>query len=222
MPGLVRIIGEHNSTMKDRDKIAQVYIIFSHAMPEAAYELADQLLAINKESTVFVETPLISFDAFATTSHLIVLGDGLVQALTEAGVDDDIAVEGIISHEWGHQVQFAHSQEWYGFAPEDRPQTPAFTRQMEMEADFLSAYFLTHKHGGTHNWKRVAEFSELFFNIGDCDVTNAGHHGTPRQRLASAALGYFVGSTTMPKGHILSADQLHKTFMQHFNSLLKA
>lgn len=222
MPDRVRIIGEHNSTMKDRDKIARVYITFSHATPEAAYEVADQLLTINQESTVFVETPLISFDAFATTSHLIVLGDGLVQALIQAGVNADIAVEGIISHEWGHQVQFAHSQSWYGFAPEERPQTPAFTRQTEMEADFLSAYFLTHKLGGTYNWKRVAQFSELFFNIGDCDITNEGHHGTPRQRLAAAAFGYFVASNTLPKGHVLTPDQLHKTFMQHFNSLLKA
>jgi hypothetical protein len=220
MPAQVRINGQHNSTMNDRDKIASVYITFSNATPEAAYEVADQLIAINNESTVFIETPLISFDAFATTSKLIVLGDGLIHALKQAGVDDDIAVEGVISHEWGHQVQFINSKKWYGFTADERPQTAEVTRQMELEADFFSAYFLTHKHGGTYNWKKVAEFSELFFNIGDCDFTNTGHHGTPRQRLAAAALGYITALQTTPKGHILTPSQLHEIFMKRLKSLV--
>lgn len=220
MAGQIRINGEHNSTLNDRDRIAEVYIVFAGVTPEEAYEIADQIIAINVVSPVFIETPLLSFDGFATPSKLIVLGDGLVEALTSSGVDDDIVVAGVLSHEWGHQVQFINFQEWYGLPVEQRPQTAEFTRQMELEADFFSSYFLTHKRGGAYNWKRVSEFNELFFNIGDCAFTNAGHHGTPQQRLNASRLGYSIANETLPKGHILSPDQLHAIFMQNLPGLL--
>jgi hypothetical protein len=220
MPGMIRINGQHNATLDDRDKIALVYILFGGATPEEAYDIADQIIAINVESPVFIETPLLSFDGFATPSQLIVLGDGLIQALTETGVDDEIVIAGVLSHEWGHQVQFMNFEEWFGVSFNDRPQTAEFTRLMELEADFLSAYFLTHKRGGAYNWKRVAEFNELFFNIGDCAFTSSGHHGTPLQRQAATRLGYTLASETLPKGHILTADQLHQIFMQNLDELL--
>lgn len=220
MPNQIRINGQHTATLDNRDRVAQVFMVFGNATPGDAYYIADQVIAMSKESRVFPETPLLAFDGFATTSKLIVLGDGLITALTATGIADDIVVAGIISHEWGHQLQYANSKKWFGFSADDRPQTAEFTRQMELEADFFSSYFLTHKRGGAYNWKRVAGFNELFFNIGDCSFTSPGHHGTPRQRLNASRLGYSVADQTMPRGHILSADRLHQIFMQNFKSLL--
>ncbi|MBO9571294.1 MAG: hypothetical protein J7497_03675 [Chitinophagaceae bacterium] len=210
----IRVNGEHSETLGNRDKIAEVFILFTDASREDAYYVADQIIAMNKESKVFPHTPLLSFDGFSTSDHLIVLGDGLIQGITETGVVDEVAVAGLLSHEWGHQVQFENSLKWYGVTPEEWQFSPKFTRQIEMEADFFSSYYLTHKRGATYNWKRVAEFNELFFNIGDCDFTSAAHHGTPTQRQNAAKLGYTVASQTKPMGHILSPDQLHSIFMQ--------
>lgn len=217
----IRVNGEHSETLGNRDKIAQVFIQFSGAATSDAYYVADQIIAMNKDSKVFPQSPLLSFDGFATTTPLIVLGDGLIEAVTATGVTDDIVVAGLLSHEWGHEVQFENSKKWFGFNADDRPFTPAFNRQMELEADFFSSYYLTHKRGGTYNWKKVAQFNELFYNIGDCDFTSADHHGTPDQRRRSANLGYTTASTTQPQGHILSADQLHAIFMKNLPSLLK-
>lgn len=220
MPDQVHINGQHNATLNDRDKIARVYMVFSHAARDVAYEVADQLIAINNESEIFVETPLISFDGFATPSKLITLGDGLIEALNESGIDKNIVIAGLISHEWGHQVQFINSTQWFGYAAGKWPQTAEFTRNTELEADFFSSYFLTHKRGGAYNWKKVAGFNNLFFDIGDCAFSEAEHHGTPKQRLAASKLGYTVASQTWPKGHILTATQLHKIFKEKLSTLL--
>jgi hypothetical protein len=217
----IRVNGEHSETLGNRDKIAQVFINFTGASREDGYYIADQVIDMNKESKVFPHSPLLSFDGFSTTDNLIVIGDGLIEAITATGVEDDVVVAGLLSHEWGHQVQFQNSKKWYGFSANERPITAASTRQSELEADFFSAYFLTHKRGGTYNWKKVAEFNELFYNMGDCDYTSAGHHGTPQQRLAAAKLGYTIANDTKPKGHILTPDRLHTIFNQRLPSLLK-
>lgn len=52
-------------------------------------------------------------------------------------------------------------------------------------ADAMSASFLTHKRGAAMNRKRVEQFLEVFFQIGDCAFDNPGHHGTPNQRMAA-------------------------------------
>ena len=217
----IRVNGQHSETLGNRDKIAEIFILFTGASREDGYYIADQVIAMNTESKVFPQSPLLSFDGFATTDHLIVLGDGLIEALTATGVVDDIVVAGLLSHEWAHQVQFENSVKWFGLKPEEWLFAPEFTRQMELEADFFSGYFLTHKRGATYNWKKVAEFNELFYNIGDCDFNTAGHHGTPTQRQSAAKLGYSIASKTKPMGHILTPDQLHTIFMKNLPSLIK-
>lgn len=217
----IRINGQHSETLGNRDKIAEVFIQFTGASREDGYYIADQVISMNKESKVFPQSPLLSFDGFATTTQLIVLGDGLIKALTATGVDDEVVVGGLVSHEWAHQVQFENSKKWYGFTADERPVTPAFNRQMELEADFFSSYFLTHKRGATSNWKKLAEFNELFYNVGDCDFTSASHHGTPTQRQNAARLGFVTASLAKVSGHILTANQLHAIFMKALPALVR-
>lgn len=220
MPFNVQLKGEHNSTLNNRDKIAKVYIEFAGATKEEAYSYADELIAFNKQSPVFVETPLLSFDAFSDPGRMIVLGDGIIQVLSEAGVDDKIVVPGVLSHEWAHQLQFINSKDWFGVSVNEWPFTSEFTRLTELEADCFAGYYLTHKRGGTYNWKRVAQFFTLFYNIGDCYFDDPSHHGTPNERLAAARLGYIIADETFPKGHILSADAINSIYMASFNSII--
>ena len=94
-------------------------------------------------------------------------------------------------------------------------------RLSELEADFFTGYYLTHKRGGTYNWKRVAEFFELFYNIGDCSFESSGHHGTPNQRLAAARLGSILAEETFPKGHILEPEQVHELFLLAYEDIIE-
>jgi Zn-dependent protease with chaperone function len=219
MPGQVRINAQHNATLDNRDKIAGVYMVFAGYPSSLAYAVADQLLMVNQMSPVFVETPLLSFDAFATTDKLIVLGDGFMQVLAESGVENEVGVSGVLAHEWGHQVQFNNFQPWYGVAKEAFVPTPESTRQIELEADFFTGYYLTHQKGGTKNWKNAAEFFELFYKLGDCSFASEGHHGTPNQRLAASRLGYLVSLVTSRAN--LNASDVHTIFMATYNSILE-
>jgi hypothetical protein len=137
--------------------------------------------------------------------------------MAEAGVDEKVTFAGILAHEWAHQVQFNNYSVWYKVA---EPSAAAQTRKTELEADFMASYYLTHKRGATYNWKSVAEFFDLFFNIGDCGFTSAGHHGTPYQRLAASRLGWIIAQETMPMGHILTAEELHILFTASLQTVL--
>ncbi|MGB7843932.1 MAG: hypothetical protein WBL21_14140 [Salinimicrobium sp.] len=220
MPNEVRINGQHTATLNDREKLADIWELVGVEVNsrEEAYAIADQYLFYNSLASTLPESPFFALDGFATPSNLIVVGDGIVQMLTEAGVEEDIAWTGIVSHEWGHQIQFNHTTSWY---PEGANADPvAATRHTELEADFFSAYFMTHKRGATYNWKRVEEFFELFVNIGDCSFDSANHHGTPAQRLRAARLGYDLANSAHKQGHVLSIDELHSFFMENVEGLL--
>ncbi|MEH6408785.1 MAG: hypothetical protein V7767_16015 [Leeuwenhoekiella sp.] len=217
MEGLITLHGQHNSTLNDIDKIAEAYMAAGFTESDA-YANANAFIEINQISTFLIESPLLSFDGFASSSNLIVIGDGIVELASKAGVEDKIVWSGILAHEWAHQIQFDNMQEWYPNGAADN--APEDTRTTELEADFFAAYYMTHKRGATYNWKRVQDFLELYFNIGDCSFTSAGHHGTPAQRMRSAEAGYELASSTFPRGKILSADEVHELFLASLDSIV--
>jgi len=175
-------------------------------------------LAFNEESTFLIESPLLSFDGFATTDDLIVVGDGLIELASASGVEDKVVWSGILAHEWAHQIQFDNFDQWYPNGAADN--APEATRTTELEADFIAAYYLTHKRGATYNWKRVEGFFDLFFNIGDCSFTSSGHHGTPLQRMRAAEAGYLLAQNTFPKGHILGTNEVHDIFLNQLEGIV--
>lgn len=221
MPNQIRVNGQHTATLNDREKLADVYQLVGVGIEtrEQAYAVADQLLYFNTFSDQLPESPFFAADGFATTfRNLIVIGDGIVDMLAEAGPDKEIVWTGILAHEWAHQIQFKNMKNWY---PNGAGATPAeSTRYTELEADFLAAYYMTHKRGATYNSKRVAQFFDLFFQIGDCGFSSSGHHGTPLQRKAAAELGFRLADEAQKQGHILTAEQAHAYFVANFNGLL--
>ena len=151
--------------------------------------------------------PIFTFNAFAQSSFFfpplgvipakIVMGDGILEGFTAIGYGD-VAPQAILAHEYGHQIQFQLGV----FGNESSPEA---TRRTELMADAYSAYFLSHARGESMQWKRVKQFLQVFFNIGDCQTTSDGHHGTPNQRIAAAEWAYGVSNNAQKQGHILTS-----------------
>ncbi|WP_161889499.1 M48 family metalloprotease [Pontibacter russatus] len=220
MPGQIRVNGQHSATLNDRDKVAYILYTYFSGLPtlEDAYAYTDYLMSLNEAFSTLPESPFFSVDGFATSGDLIVIGDGLVQMVSEAGVEPGIVWTGVLAHEWAHQIQFDNYTAWY---PNGAAEDPAeSTRYTELEADFMAAYYMTHKRGATYNWKRVEQFFTLFFQIGDCGFDSDGHHGTPLQRMAAAQLGYETANQAQKQGHIMSPQELHEIFVASLSNLL--
>lgn len=220
MPGEIRVNGQHTASLNDREKLADIYEIVGANINsrEEAYEAADAILELNSLSPNLPESPYFAIDGFATSGNLIVIGDGIVEMLSATGIDSEIVWTGILAHEWAHQIQFDHYTDWY---PNGAAEDPAAdTRHTELEADFIAAYYMTHKRGATYNWKRVEQFFDLYFQIGDCSFASSGHHGTPNQRIEAARLGYELADSAQKKGHILSQEEVHEYFMSQVDNIL--
>lgn len=228
MQNEITVNGQHTADLNDRNVWIEVLSTFYGfnqpdgsfvpLTPQQAAENADYFLSLNEESQNLPENPYFATDGFASSNKIIVIGDGLVRVLAEAGVEEGIVWTGILAHEWAHQVQFKNYPEWYPSGSAD-PDRATATRYTELEADFMAAYYMTHKRGATYNQKRVEEFFKLFFQIGDCGFANPGHHGTPLQRMAATELGFNLADSAQKQGHILTQQEAHDYFVAHVNEL---
>jgi hypothetical protein len=97
---------------------------------------------------------------------------------------------------------------------------PEQTRYRELMTDAFSAYYLIHRRGAALNRKRVEQFLEVFFDIGDCTFAHPNHHGTRNQRMRAAHFGFDVADQAQKQGHILTADQFHALFVAAYQGLI--
>jgi len=228
MEDLITVKGQHTASLDNKDVWVDVLTTFygyrnqdgsfENLTEEQASAIADDYLAFNDLSPNLPENPYFATDGFASGNRTIVIGDGLVGWLAEAGVDEGIVWTGILAHEWAHQVQFLNYPTWYPQGAD--PDRATATRYTELEADFLAAYYMTHKRGATYNQKRVEEFYSLFFQIGDCGFASAGHHGTPLQRMRAANLGFDLANSAQKQGHIMTQQEAHEYFVAHVAGIL--
>jgi hypothetical protein len=167
--------------------------------------------------------PLFSFNAFAVSGGgpgfpaKIVMGDGVLESYKAIGFND-VAPQAVYAHEFGHHIQFQRG--YFGDPLATTGSEAERTRYTELMADAFSAYYLTHKRGSALNKHRVAQFLQVFFDIGDCAFDNPGHHGTPNQRMRAANFGFTVADRAQKQGHILTADQFHALFVAAYPSLV--
>jgi hypothetical protein len=208
--------GQHTATLNDREILTDMIESFDRSVRnrEQAYDKADILLAVNSSSAFIPENPVFALDAFTRSNGLLVIGDGLLEVLVETGIDGHIAFTGIISHEWWHQAQFEHAEIWAYL--NNIPNSNDRSKFSELESDFAAAYFMSHKRGATYNWKKISDFFELSFNVGDCLTESPQHHGTPSQRLAAAKLGFDLAEAAQKKGAVISSLELHELFVEHY------
>ena len=204
------MVAMHGSMLQDRTKIIRTYIAVYGLSPALAAQLADFVLVLLDAFPEYRNGnhPIFTFNAFAIETFAfppygiipdkIVMGDGIMEAFTAIGFGD-VAPQAILAHEFGHQIQF--DLNLFG------PNTPEATRRTELMADAFAAYYLSHARGASMQWKRVQQFLQVFFNIGDCAFTSSGHHGTPTQRMAAAEWAYNLANDAQKQGHILTAQQ---------------
>ena len=221
MPNLISVRGQHTETLEDLDFIRSIYENYSFATEEEIDYFLTIAEHFNTVSDQIPENPFFASDGFATFDRKIVIGDGIIAFLEDTGLDPKVVWSSILAHEWGHQIQFLNFGIWEYPIPAFA-NTAESTRLTELEADFFTGYYLTHKRGATYNWKRVEDFLNGFFNIGDCGFQSPGHHGTPIERLAAARAGNDLANSAQKKGHILSQQAVHDAFLAHLNDILNS
>ena len=199
----------HGSMLLNREKVIRIDKALFNDSQAVAEFYADLIIDLLNSVPQYRKGnhPIFTFNAFAQPSfsfppygvvpNKIIMGDGIVEAYHAVGYGD-VASQTILAHEFGHHIQFQLNL----FTNED---TPEATRRTELMADAYSAYYLSHARGASMQWKRVKEFLQAFYNIGDCGFTSDGHHGTPLQRMASANWAYNVANDAQKQGHILSS-----------------
>jgi hypothetical protein len=209
-------VAMHGSMLRDRDKVIRIdKILFGDSQADAEFwaDLINTLLDVfpqyrNGNHPIFtfnaIAQPGFDFTPYGHIPDKIVLGDGIMDAYTALGYDD-VAPQAILAHEFGHHIQFQ-----LGLFTD--VESPEETRRTELMADAYSAYFLSHSRGASMQWKRVREFLQVFYNIGDCAFTDNGHHGTPTQRMASADWAYSVVTNAANQGHILTGQEFDVLF----------
>lgn len=225
----IQLIGMHGTMVQDVERSAAVYaspLVFN--LPPA---LATALAEENREALLASEVldggnhPLFSFNAFAFSGpqfgipDKIVMGDGILEGYRVVGLDD-VAPQGVYAHEFAHHIQFENGYFDESIPGSVNPDDAEETRYTELMADAMAAYYLTHKRGAAMNQKRVEEFLQVFFQIGDCAFTDPNHHGTPLQRMAAAQFGFAEAKAAQKQGHILPSDEFHDRFRAIYTTLI--
>jgi predicted metalloprotease len=145
------------------------------------------------------------------------MGDGILAGYEAVGLGD-VAPQGVYAHEFAHHIQIEND---YFNDPVPAATTVAeLTRYTEFMADAMAAYYLTHKRGAAMNRKRVEQFLEVFFQVGDCGFASPGHHGTPNQRMAAAQFGFDLADQAQKQGHILTSEHVHDEFVAAYSDLV--
>jgi hypothetical protein len=230
----IQVLAMHGTVLADPSRVIPTYtspLVF--ALPQATAETwaADLQHVMQTEPTVNGGNhPLFTFNAFAFSGSAnglpqipdkIVMGDGVLDAFKALGFDD-VALQAIFAHEFGHHIQYQRGY-FDELPPGSDPATvdgAELTRYTELMADAFGAYYLTHKRGAALNKHRVAEFLQVYFNVGDCAFTDPGHHGTPAQRMRAAQFGFNVADQAQKQGHILTASQFHALFTANYESFV--
>lgn len=211
----IEMVAMHGHMVADYEKVKMTYIVAFEIPEDFAGVFADialQIIAFYPELEGG-DHPLFSLNAFALDEitllgidipSKIVMGDGMLEAFTDLGYGD-VAPQAILAHEFGHQIQYQLDL----FEEEDSPEA---TRRTELMADAYAAYYLSHARGATMQWKRVQQFMEVFFAIGDCGFGSINHHGTPLQRMAAAEWGYELADQAQKQGKIMDPQEFADLF----------
>lgn len=161
------LIGLHGNMLNNRTKVYNTYNKIYQLEP------ADALYFTNLVELSLRTYPqyrkgdhaIFSFNAYASPLAYyapvgfippkIVIGDGILEGFAAIGYGD-ISPQAIVAHEYGHQVQFSNGIYNY-------EETPESGRRIELMADALASYYLTHIRGEILRWGRTKQFSGSVF-----------------------------------------------------------
>jgi hypothetical protein len=115
----------------------------------------------------------------------VLFGQHLLKATLAKPEHPDVAVTSICAHEFGHILQ--HKLNLKKTILEGQ-QT---VKRMELHADYLAGYY-----AGSLKLKRpdypAAVFATQVYSVGDFQVNDPKHHGTPDERAAAVVRGFEV------------------------------
>ena len=225
----IQLLGMHGTVVQDIARSAAVYaspLVFG--LPLA---LATDIATQNRAALLASEVldggnhPIFSFNAFAFSGpqfnipDKIVMGDGILEGYKQVGLGD-VAPQGVYAHEFAHHIQYENGYFNDPIPGSATPDAAEGTRYTELMADAMAAYYLTHKRGAAMNQKRVVQFLQAFFQIGDCAFLDPNHHGTPLQRMAAAEFGFALAREAQKQGHILPSEEFHDRFVDIYTTLV--
>lgn len=133
-------------------------------------------------------------NAYASSNGTIYFGKYMFQYTVNHF--NELAVAGILAHEWSHRVQ-------YTFHWDKDLENPA----LELEADAMSGYYMALEKGFA--WNQIDAYFRSTESTGDYEVTSTQHHGTPNQRVAAAYLGVQLANETVNNGKAFTYEELH-------------
>ena len=120
--------------------------------------------------------------------------------------DGELAIAGILAHEFGHRAQF-HLD--FTFANK---------RYLELEADAFAGYYMA--IAKQYSWNNMSSFFNAMYRAGSSNYNSLDHHGTPNQRLAAAYFGVQVALEAMRKNTPLSYNDLHNIFTYEIENVI--
>jgi uncharacterized protein len=90
----------------------------------------------------------------------------------------DAAFAYILTHEYAHAAQTVG-----GFRPNN-------IAQIELQADCLAGFYMGVMPNVSFDVQDIEEIATLAYRIGDYEINNRQHHGTPQERKQAVLLGF--------------------------------
>ncbi|MET8996832.1 M48 family metalloprotease [Amycolatopsis sp. NPDC004169] len=203
----IQLVAWKGTDLGSQAKMAQTFSLgLAPAKVKAAAALATKVL-YEIPALQGGRNPLITLNAFAAPAgslggKRVALGDGLLDTVDVLGFDD-VSVESVLGHEYGHQVDFAH---------ENHPRNES----SEMGPDAYGGYFVAHAKGFAWNARTQQEVTYLDASIGDCYHS----HGTPDQRKAAGAWGEKQATSQANPNRIVPSATMIEKFQKEYPKLM--
>ena len=141
-------------------------------------------------------------NAYANTNFQILFGYHMMYyTIQQYG---ELAVSGVLAHEWAHIVQYHHG--WFDETP-----------TMELEADTWSGFYMAMAKQWA--WSQIEGYYQNVYAIGDYNFNHPSHHGTPDQRLHMARKGVDIAIQIMNSGQAKTYEELHALFIGEIQQL---
>jgi hypothetical protein len=122
------------------------------------------------------------------TDGTVLFGIQLLSECLARHPKGDIAVAGIMGHEFGHIYQY--KTKLSNFLRYGQPTH----KLLELHADYLAGYYMGLKRLRSDDFDIKAYVDSVYLS-GDTDFTSPGHHGSPAERKSVMLEGYKIGLT---------------------------
>lgn len=188
----ISLLCAHGSDLADRHEklIPTLELVFGKSYDDeyTVFDHASEIQDLIMRLPGGYDHPLLTFNAFATDKDgddnpSIIIGDGYFEFQESVGIGTE-GPEYALTHEHAHHLQFS-----LGVNEEDMLDSGQANRRQELMADAFSAYFLTHQSGGDMSADEISNIHTIAYSVGDCEISNDGHHGTPQQRRCATKFG---------------------------------